>query len=241
MKKYYLGEICLNITKRTIRCGHQNHDYQTYYEVSFKPGDSLLESAKTLGLARAKKVHPAGTDGRRRPPDVILRRNILGVLAELATREILETAMRNKRISASITHSGVSEIQEWGDTEIDITILVGDKEFEMEVRSSFLRNPLTWGITQGFDIIGWYTTLTKPTERRKDFYLRVLYNFRESEAPSYIESGLTLYFVGGASKALLQGPRGYNDNLDQQGANYRLIKPICAGRDADKILDEILG
>jgi len=230
----------MSITKRTIHCGHQNHDYETYYEVSFEPGDPFLESAKKLGFERAQKVHPAGTDGRVRPPDVIVRRNILGVLAELVSKKILEEAIRNKGVSASIIQSGVSEIQEWGDTEIDITIQVRESVFEVEVRSSFLRNPLTWGITQGFDVLGWYTTLTKRAERKKDFYLRVLYNFDEEEASEYIKNGVTLYFVGGASKGLLQGPRGYNTDLDQLGANYRCIKPICAARDADQILDEML-
>jgi len=230
----------MSITRRTINCGHLNHDYKTYWEVSFKPGDTLLESAKKLGFERAKKVHPAGTDGRIRPPNVIVRRNILGVLAELATKEILEQAIRNKGVSARIIQSGVSEIQEWGDTEIDITIQVRELVFEVEVRSSFLRNPLTWGITKGFDVLGWYTTLTKTVERKKDFYLRVLYNFAEKKASEYIEKGVTLYFVGGASKGLLQGPRGYNTDLDQHGANYRCIKPICAARDADQILEEIL-
>jgi hypothetical protein len=152
----------------------------------------------------------------------------------------LEEAIRQKQVNAQIIQSGVSEIHEWGDTEIDISVRVREVLFEVEVRSSFLRNPLAWGITQGFDVIGWYTTLTKPVERRKDFYFRVLYNFRESEAFRYIENGVTLYFVGGASKGLLQGPKGYNDDLDQPGANYRLIKPICAARDAEQILEEIL-
>jgi len=231
----------MSFTRRTIRCTHTDHDYETYYEVSFKPGDSLLDSAKKLGFERAQKVHPAGTDGRVRPPEVIVRRNILGVLAELVASEILKETIRTKGVDAHIIQSGVSEIQEWGDTEIDIMLQVEDSVFEVEVRSSCLRNPLEWGITKGFDVIGWYTTQTKTVERRKDFYLRILYNFDEKDATEYIEKGITLYFVGGASKTLLQGPRGYNTDLDQPGANYRCIKPICAARDADKILNEIFG
>lgn len=236
----------MKILSKSIRCEHPNHDYEVYYEVSLDPGDSLLEKAKERGTSRAKKVDPHAPGGRIRSFEVRKRLNILGVLAEMTIPEILNKSIRKRGIDAEILSFTITEIARvQAETQIDLKLRVKDKILETEVRSSCLRNPLDWGITkgvrgttQGFDVLGWYTTRTKLQEDKKDFYLRVLYNFDEEDAMYYIENGIILYFVGGASRALLEGSEGYNTDLGQPGANYRCIK-ICAARDANKILDEM--
>jgi hypothetical protein len=229
-----------------MTCTHPGHDYETLYEVTLEPDDPLLKEATEIGIKRAKKVDPHAPGGWIRSPKVRKRRNILGALAEIVMRDILNETIKKRGIDAKIVSSAITEIQEEAEVQIDLTLKVGGQILETEVRSSCLRNPLEWGITKGvpgtrtgFDIIGWYTTRTKPKEVRKDFYLRILYNFDEKEAMYHVENGITLYFVGGASRKLLEeSPEAYNTDLGQPGANYRCMK-ICAARDADKVLDEI--
>lgn len=236
----------MKVERVTMPCAHPGHDYETLYKFLLEPDDPLLEEARRIGIERAKKVDPHAPGGGIRSYEVRKRKNILGALAEIVMREVINETIQERGIDAEIASSAVTEIHEKvPEIEIDLKLTVDKITYDTEIRSSCLRSPLHWGITQGvrgtkqgFDVLGWYTTRTKPQEDRKDFYLRVLYNFDEQDAMCYIENGISLYFVGGASRKLLAGPEGYNTDLDQPGANYRCIK-ICAARDADKILDEV--
>jgi hypothetical protein len=222
-------------------CPHTGHDFESILEVYLPPGDPLLKAAVQQGEETALRVHGASPAGTIRSPEVRKRACILGSIAEHVVNELLNQYIARKKINAKITSSGLFRVQEEGQTQIDLELTVGDKSLEIEIRSSCVRNPIKWAVThpKGFDIIGWYTTKVKSKEVRKDFYLRVLYNFDQTETMEHVANGITLYFVGGASKPLLQGSKGYDGSLDQSGANYRLIKPICAARDARQILEEI--
>ena len=228
----------MRILYNNPNCTHKSHNYKEFLTVNFQSNDALLQQAITEGKDLAGKVNPHDTGERIRTTAQIERRCICGMLAELTLRMLLEQQISNREINAKLLPSHtITEGSKFGN-QIDIPIEINGIHKEIEVRSSFPFRPVNIAITQLFDIIGWYQSSNKPNEYAKDYYLRVLYNFKEEKAMSYINSEIDLHFVGGATKEMLR-ELGHWDDFDQIGANYRSIKPICAASDANQIMDII--
>ena len=159
----------------------------------------------------------------------------------LAVKQTFEEEIEKRGIDATLIESTEMIITVEGVTQIDLQINMSDTKYTLETRSSCVRKGTEFGITSGyFNILGWYNTSSKLGEPKKDFYCMYLFPFDSSLTMNEFEDGLVVHFVGGATKELLQGPLGSDETLKQFGAIYRGINPICAGLDAQKLVNTIL-
>ena len=230
----------MNKAIQTINCGHPSHTYKNFLSLSFNNNDPSLQKAIAEGRQRAQKVNPRDPSGRIRSLPQLESTNIRGVLAEICTENILMDEIKKLGLNAQIGKSSdiIDDIE--GITQVDLYLTIGDKKFEIETRSSCVRNGINFGITSRFfNIVGWYKTSSKPNEPKKDFYFMYLYGFDESETASRLATNLEVCFVGGATKSMLQGVLGSDETMKQTGALYRGINPICAALDSQQIIDEI--
>ena len=227
-----------NLVKHQINCNHQDHTYKEYWSVKISKDDPLLLEAKKIGEDTHANYNPNDPSGKSRSEPNKKNNVIYGKLAELVLREILSDEIKSRHVKASILESKDEPVFDY-DVHSDIEVIVNGEPFIIEVRSSFLRRPIPEGIEYHFDIIGWYTTSSKPYEKPKDFYLRVLFPFDKAKQSENLQNGFVLYFVGGATSELLNSSKGGWNNLKQPGARYRTIKPICKGYDVKQILDAI--
>ena len=228
-------------TEKTITCEQPYEKYQKYIEFNFPKGDPILEQAKKRGIEMAKKVNINDPSGNARTLDERIPPNCRGVLTEMITKSLLQNTINEKNIDAILTESTemINTIE--GVTQIDLQINIHDNQYEIETRSSCVRNGTEFGITKGyFNILGWYSTSSKPGETKKDFYAMYLFPFDAPETMAKFDNGITVHFVGGATKGMLQGPLGSDETLRQNGARYRGINPICAGLDANGFINKIL-
>jgi hypothetical protein len=231
----------MEINEKSIDCGHSHEKYQKYIELKFPKDDPILVQAKKRGVDMADKVNINDPSGNPRTLDERIAANCRGALTEIITKILLENSINEKEIQATLTESTemINTIE--GVTQIDLQINIHDNQYEIETRSSCVRNGTEFGITQGFfNIIGWYSTVSKPGETKKDFYAMYLFPFDAPETMSKFDNGITVHFVGGATKGMLQGPLGSDETFRQNGAKYRGINPICAGLDANGFIDNIL-
>ena len=228
----------MKLSYTSLQCPHSNHDYQKYITVTFQHDDKLLQQAITEGVDLAKKVNPYDPGHAIRSSEQIKRRCICGFLAEITLRMLLKQQISEHNIDAKLLSSHtITEGPKLG-SQIDIPIKINNVRKEIEVRSSFPYSSINVVITKLFDIIGWYQSPSKPMEYKKDYYLRVLYNFKEEDAMNHINTEIALHFVGGATRGMLEELGNWND-FDQQGAKYKSIKPICKGLDAIQIMNMI--
>lgn len=217
------------------------NNYKTYVELNFEKDDPILIESMNRAKEMVRNVNPHDPSGNIRNDDELLSKNYQGCLAELITKKLLENAIVEKRLNSTVEDSIGFEVDVDGSAQIDLKVNHDGKQHHIEVRSSCVRNGTEFGITTGhFHIIGWYVTNTKQKEIKKDFYAMILFPFDDSKTLNKFTEGLTVHFVGGATKAMLQGSLGSETTMRQIGAVYRGIKPICAGLDAKKFIDEIL-
>lgn len=230
----------MNNSTQTINCSHSSHTYKNYLSLSFNNNDPIIQEAIKLGKQRAQLVNPHGPNGKVRSMSLLESTNIRGALAEICTENILREEIKRRGLNAKIGKSSeiIDNIE--GVTQVDLYLTLDDRTFEIETRSSCVRNGVNFGITSGFfNIVGWYRTSSKPNEPKKDFYLMYLYGFDESETMSRLSNTLEVCFVGGATKSMLQGVLGSDKTMKQSGALYRGINPICAALDSTQIMNEI--
>lgn len=221
-------------------CGHSTHNYQNYTFFSFTKGDQILLDAIRIGKQRATQVNPRDPSGNIRSPKVLEATNIRGALTELCTDYILRQEISNRMKNVQISQSDEMEDTIEGKTQVDLTLMFANKNFEIETRSSCVKNGIEFGIQSGyFNIVGWYSTASKPGETKKDFYLMYLFGFDAADTLNYLDNRIQVAFVGGASKSMLQGTLGSDETMKQTSASYRGINPICKAFDSQQILDEI--
>ena len=238
LKKYFN---LLTFIYKKINCGDKYKNYNTYIEFNITNDESILKESKSRAEQMQSDVNPHSPSGVVRTPDEILYVNYRGCLAELITKKILTTEIREKGISTIVEDSPGFETDIDGSAQIDLKVINSNTQYNIEIRSSCVRNGTEFGICEKyFNIIGWYKTQTKLSELKKDFYAMVLFPFDECETMTKFENGLTVNFVGGATKAMLQSPLGQYTTLRQSGAQYRGISPICAGLDAKRFIAKIL-
>jgi len=230
----------LDFTPTSITCRHPHPDYTTYYLISCPKGDSTLEDALRIGTERARVVNPNNPSSVVRTAPQLLDTNCRGVLAEIASKKILEQEIANRMINATLEEGIAFENTAEGLSQVDLYLNFNENRHEIEIRSSCVRNGIEFGITNDyFTTLGWYITQNKEHETRKDFYVMCLFPFDTGETMTKFDNGLEFALVGGATKSILQGPLGSDYSLEQIGATYRGIRPICKGLDATQIINEI--
>ena len=233
--------IDMKITTRQISCDH-SHNYHKYLEFNFPKKDEILQIARNKAHELVDKLNSQYLGSNRiRSDDEKISSATRGLLAEICSKKILETEIEKKNLTVKLIESeGLVETPE-GTTQIDLQLGIDGKKFDLEIRSSCVRNGTEFGITSGFfNIIGWYTHPTKKFEPPKDFYLMYLFPFDAKYTLSKFDDGFVMHFVGGATKTMLEGPLGRYKNLKQVGVKYCGISPICAGLDSSQMIEKML-
>lgn len=189
-------------------------------------GEDAELVSKVIRDAREHRADPHDTAGQMRPRGTQLVKRYLGVLAE---------DLLFKHLQAEFRHEArvIKEPFKTHKTHVDIEIHwhTGGKT-TIEVRSSYHRIPLHIIVCQEFKTLGPYSTVRKPGETVKDFYLQgvLRQNFN-------IDGIHTLYFTGGApGRWFLE--KGTVSTLKQDGAEY-LVLPMLEGMDAIEIVNSI--
>lgn len=188
----------------------------------------FVDSIKSEASQHSANIQNPG--GQRRNPVILSKTRYLGVLAE----KLISDGLR------SIFGQSISVFNrtfERYDIHVDIEIEVDEKKIDLEVRSSFGYAPLPDLINIHFDHIGPYTTVYKPAEEPKDFYLRGLINEHPNDFNYDREH--TFFFAGGVPYTLLEEIDMHKD-FDQPGADY-LVVPLYRGMDVEEIVNLIRG
>ncbi len=205
-----------------------------YIQVSFSNDDAVLvEELKERALQLSNVVRPEDLGGWHRDDYTKYCRCLVGVIAESAFRLCVMKFSGSSNIRFNHLQIGSSLEQ------IDVRVVVGERPVEVEVRSSCsYKTSFERVFTGAFSIIGWYRTSTKRSEKIKDYYVQVVFLFDSAEIEKQLEQGLVLYFAAGASRKLLEAIGEWSD-LDQPGAEFRIIKPIVKGQEPRKLILEM--
>jgi hypothetical protein len=173
-----------------------------YIQVEAAPGtnsndraiiNTFLDQATDL----ASKVNSASANDAayKRPLDRLVRNAFAGLLSEW----LWKSAM-NHLLGVEFLHS--TEYLS-PDNQIDLLSTTG---LSVEVRSSFPRKGVEFALchpTHQFDVIGPYSNEYKSGEKLKDFYVRCLFPYEESEFLSEIKNeNFHAYLTGGATKEM---------------------------------------
>lgn len=221
-----------------------------YITTTFKASEDkdFLETIINEATERSRKVGPYGPSGVLRSPAVRKNKNIGGLLAEKAFRIYVEKLIETKGANAKIIGSELREetVEEIG-TQIDFVLEVNGKQKTIEVRSSFSYKtnfPRLFGIPLidgkgAFSIIGWYKHQHKPEEKEKDYYVFAIHFYHPDTIQGKCKNEVTVYIAGAASKKTLEA-KGYDDDLKQKGALYRIINPLISVPDPLDVIDEML-
>jgi hypothetical protein len=199
----------------------------------------VIQAAEAI----SKKVNPSAPNGEKRTDEVLLIKNVGGLLSERFVSDILKSyssKMENIEIIGSNWKALQSSLYQ---VDHAIAIKNGDKSIKksIETRSSFSYRTVCPErvITAAFSIIGPYITQNKGQEIHKDFYAFVFFCIDPENLLKDLEKGsVSVYFAGGADIVLLLS-FNQESNLDQSGAKYRIIKPITKALDASKFLQKL--
>lgn len=173
-----------------------------------------------------------------------------GLLAEHSIHFCLNEISKTKKIDLKILNSTFDEDNNSVlGNQTDLSISVNGIIKTIEVQSSFCyKYYTTLGRLIGFplkngksaySIIGWYSASYKKLEIHKDYYLFIIHYYNPEDLKIKIYDFLDVYIVGGASKKTLE-EKGYDTNLGQNGAKYRVINPINGVKDCLDVINEIL-
>lgn len=201
----------------------------------------MLTQAETLASQVTKNSANDATFVRSQ--ERIIRNALAGLLSESAWRLAVNGLMKKETLSpTNFTHTY---------EQID---LVTDDNKTIEVRSSFPRKGLAFALCNPayeFDVIGPYVNDYKSGEISKDFYVRTLFPFEESELLERIRAkGIQMFLTGGATHEMFSDSSLFIEKsmtsmeyvlLNQIGpaSKYKVI-PFSKALDTFEIV-EILG
>jgi len=222
---------------------------------SLESGNESIALAQSQSLQKAEKVHKDSPSGRKRNFDEIRSQNFLGTLADIVCARLLRGYFRKHSLDIAVTRYDDVRTDDFEDhDQYDLKLSSQGIDHLVEVRSSVCIYMPLEAMIKRWQILGPYASSTKgATETEKSFYLRPIYhlsNFEENKrtnsyqrtaADELINRGdLQLYFVGGATNAMLQ-ERGRNEagqELKQGKAEFKVLD-ITDGLDAREILEAI--
>lgn len=156
---------------------------------------SLLEKSEAL----VKQINRGAANDSLflRSRERLLRNLLAGLLSEVAWKFAINYLTSSETLR--------STEYEGSENQID---LISDTGLTIEVRSSFPRNGINFALCHPnyeFDVLGPYSNSYKPGETQKDFYVRTLFPFNESELLQRMSGGvLSIHLTGGATKQMFQ-------------------------------------
>jgi len=229
-----------------VNCDGKIHKIVKYH---LTQKDTLLIDSLDIGAELAGKVNikdPAGV-----PRDVATRiaKCSGGVIAERIFKDFIERRM----IEEGKTKTELSEFElyippgDYSKGQIDLIIRRknGKKPMlKIEVRSSFSYKTATIFnvVRYAMSLLGPYTTIVKLGEEIKDFHVTVIHRVDPVDLLQQSRKrGIDSYIVGGGTKEMFQDSQHTMiDDLYQEGASYKIIRPMCEGLDAYDVAEKII-
>ncbi|MBC3935630.1 hypothetical protein H8K47_09675 [Undibacterium sp. CY7W] len=218
-------------------------------------GSESISLAQNQAFKKAEKVHKDAPSGRKRNFDEIRSQNFLGTLADIVCARLLKAYFKKHHLDICVTRYDDVRTDDFEDhDQYDIKLSSQGRDYLVEIRSSVcIYMPLN-SMIRNWQILGPYASSVKGvTETEKPFYLRPIYHlssfeenkktnkYQRTSADEMIGRGeLQLYFVGGATNAILQA-KGRNEagqELKQGNAEFRVLD-ITDGLDAKEVLEVI--
>jgi hypothetical protein len=208
--------------------------------------DSILAKAEVLN----EKVNTHSSGGEVRSSEIRINKLAGGLLVEHAFLKLITNLAEKYTVPFEVlgsTFSQEGDLESMGFNQIDLSVLLKKKKLEMEVRSSYsyktsferlLGFPLK-NDKGAFSLIGWYVSKNKPNEVKKDFYIFGIHYYKPSETIQKLKTSVAINIVAIASKETLEA-LGYDDNLKQEGALFRIINPINSISDVVTVLKKLI-
>ena len=208
--------------------------------------DSILAKVEVLNA----NVNKHSSGGEVRSSEIRKNKLAGGLLAEHAFLELITQLTKKHNMQFEMlgsTFSQDGDLESMGFNQIDLSVILKKKKLEMEVRSSYsyktsferlLGFPLI-NDKGAFSLIGWYVSQNKPNEVKKDFYIFAIHYYNPSDTIQRFKNSVEINIVAIASKDTLQ-KLGYNDNLKQEGALFRIINPINSISDVVDVLKKLI-
>ena len=236
----------MKIEEIPIKCNGKIHTVIKYH-LDFK--DPILLDSLAKGAKLAGKVDIRDPSGIPRSIAKRVAKCSGGVLAEKIFYDFLEKRMANQRKK----REELSNVElfvppaDYSKGQTDLVLRLKDSKeviLTIEIRSSFsyITPSIENVVRYAMSLLGPYTTTVKPYEELKDFYVTVIH--RVNPALLVVQSkrqGIESYIVGGGSREMFQDSTLTSvDDLYQEGAEYKIIKPICMGLDANAVVNEII-
>lgn len=226
--------------------------------------DNIYINALYNAPILAKQMNPYSPSGSFRSVEFRSAMTFAGYIAENIVMDIINRILSDLDPSRSIYAHPVifdrnTAIKGGSFSQVDIAVTnrLNNKSVSIEVRSSIVKKSLEYDTcvyNQDQSLVGSYSTENKTYEVIKDFYITVLFRsninmFKDSSGKSIPnwriindkqvnKSDIIADISGGASKYLLK-EIGQHDNLKQDGADYRNIKPIIRAHSIDRVVNEI--
>lgn len=220
------------------------------FEFNYKEDIEKINKFTQDGEELAKQVNPAlaRNAAMTRKYETIEGNCIAGLIAEYCWIFWLESEARRLGIKINVKPT----LFQTTSNQIDILIEYPDgSKRTVEVRSSFPYRGLNPAICRNFDILGWYVNIVKTKEIKKDYYVRAVLPFKNTEFRGKLGGSFSLFLTGGATRNLLEtSPHARDKELipyddihaqsSETNATYRVIEPIINGYDVEKITECII-
>ena len=210
----------------TIKKGAEWQIYKC--EIDFE--SELYKKAVEQSELKAKYTRNESQSGSQRNEITKYQNQLRGTIAEIYCQYYLK----------QVLPSDVFDILRYDDirtdgfkspkNEFDIKIVnkQNQKEFTVESRSSVTYKRTLLEAINNYDIIGYYKSTMKTSEKPNDFYLRPLYDnkrlYKNEEFETNLKNGnISLYIVAGCHISNLKA-KGYDSSMGQGNTTYRVIK-----------------
>jgi hypothetical protein len=209
--------------------------------------DAILEKAYKL----SGKVNPHSSGGSYREENTRINKLTGGLLLEHSVTEAFKTiAERNSKIFSINTSSFEQDqsLESMGFNQIDLELDIDGKIIKVEIRFFFSYKTTVKRLfgfplknnRGAFSLIGWYKSANKPMEVKKDFYIFGIHFYNPKLVIEKVKSQVEVMIATGASKETLE-KIGFDDNLKQSNATFRIINPIKNAPEVSIVINNILG
>ena len=229
-------------------------DFQ-FYKVDFSLEEPSLIMAQEQAKAKEPYTQIKDPGSKKRTKQEVYNAQLLGTLADISCQQLLQRYLDKKspNLYKVVRYDDVriNEFEKPDQYDIQIVRNANDKVLtQIEVRSSVCYKMPVVAMIYIWHILGWYTTGTKVSEKKKDFYMRPIYHYNRfdtgaeyqlKDAESFLLNRmLDLYIIGGADVDLLvrKGEVLQQDTLLQKGALYQTL-PIKQGLKIEDFLKAV--
>lgn len=162
----------------------------------------MIAQAEDLAHQVTKKS--ANDSSVTRSRERLIRNALAGLLSEYAWRLAINGLIKKETLFSTKFNHTYDQID-----------LVTNEKKTIEVRSSFPRKGIAFALchpTYEFDVIGPYINDYKPSETSKDFYVRTLFPFDESELTTRAKGkGIQMFLTGGATNEMFMDSKKFSE------------------------------